>query len=249
MAQNGANKSITSIATICENFLCKEVFQELKKACLDHAENINTAKTEETNRTIIAEDWVGQNTATEKDKNYLMRKVTHAIKGEMIRRQIIRANAGYEYWTNINKQQNYHYDCDEGLRQKHGILRFPVISTVFYISCPTQQEINKGSLILHKETDNIKAIYDLYKKKEDNLSLEIQKIEPKENRLVFFPPRIPHKVEPWRGGTRISLAVNFWKHRPLEESYTDTQLVRTLLRMQIDRQNKNIQQSTKQRPL
>lgn len=225
---------MTSIATTSENFLNEEVFQELKQACMDHAENSNEGESGTTIPRVTAEDWVGPDANTAQSADHFLRGVAHAIKEEMIRRKLITQNDGYEYWLNINKQQNYHYDCDEGLRQKHGILRFPIVSTVFYISCPSQREGRKGSLILHKETTNIKAIYDLYKKKEDHLSTELQTITPKENRLVFFPPRIPHKVEAWEGGKRISLAVNFWQHRPLEENYTDQQLLRTLLRMQID---------------
>ena len=225
---------MTAIATTSENFLNKEVFQELKQACIDHAETSNRGESVTTIPRVTAEDWVGPDANTTQSAVHLLRGVAHAIKEEMIRRKLITQNDGYEYWLNINKQQDYHYDCDEGLRQKHGILRFPIISTVLYISCPTQREGKKGSLILHKETNNIKAIYDLYNKKNDHLSTEQQTITPKENRLVFFPPRIPHKVGAWKGGKRISLAVNFWQHRPLEENYTEQQLLRTLLRMQID---------------
>ena len=225
---------MTSIATTSENFLKKEVFNELKQACMDYAETSNKEESRTKDPRITAEDWVGPDANTRHNPNHFLRSVTQAIKEEMIRRKLITQNDGYEYWLNINKQQSYHYDCDEGLRQKHGVLRFPVVSTVFYISCPPQREGKKGSLILHKETNNIKAIYDLYNKKEDHLSTELQTITPKENRLVFFPPRIPHKVEAWEGGKRISLAVNFWQHRPLEENYTEQQLLRTVLRMQID---------------
>ena len=201
---------------------------------MDHAKTINEGESGTTIPRVTVEDWVGPDANTAQSAVHFLRGATHAIKEEMIRRKLITQNDGYEYWLNINKQQNYHYDCDEGLRQKYGILRFPIVSTVFYISCPTEREGKKGSLILHKATNNVRAIYDLYNKKEDHLSTESQIITPKENRLVFFPPRIPHKVESWEEGKRISLAVNFWQHRPLEENYSDQQLLRTLLRMQID---------------
>lgn len=223
-----------SIATIFENFLPRDQFEELKQSCLIYADKKEDTNPEIGHNAIIAEDWVGPKATREYEKNHPLRSTTYSIKKEMLARGLIGKNTGYEYWLNINKQQEYHYDCDEGLRQKHGIFRFPVVSSVFYISCPNQQEKSKGCLVLHKATKNKQTIHNFYTNKADELSSETQRISPRENRLVFFPPRVPHKVEPWSRGERISMAVNFWEHRPLEKNYTDLQLLRTLLRMQLN---------------
>ena len=222
---------MTAIATVTDNFIGKDEFRELKQACWNYARRTKQGETDEAVETIVHEDWVGKKSETANTNNYILRGIAVKIKQELINKKLINSDTGYEYWLNINKRQDYHFDCDEGLRQKHGVLRFPIISTVFYISCPEQTSNKKGDLKLHKEQVDIKSIHNLYSKNDPlELSHEFQLVSPKENRLVYFPPKIPHKVTEWEQGERISLAINFWNHRPLEKNYTDDQLLRTLLR-------------------
>jgi len=222
---------VTSIATVTDNFMGSDEFNELKQACWNYAHRTNRDETDESGETVVKEDWVGKNQNPVNTNNYILRNIAAKIKQELINKKLINSDTGYEYWLNINKQQDYHFDCDEGLRQKHGILRFPIVSTVFYISCPEQSYSKKGDLMLHKEQVNIKSIHNVYSKKAPlELSSEFQLVSAKENRLVYFPPKIPHKVTKWEEGERSSLAINFWNHRPLEKNYTDDQLLRTLLR-------------------
>jgi len=222
---------VASIATVTDNFMDNSEFHELKQACWDYARRTNRGETDEAVETVVHEDWVGKNPKTINTDNYILRGIAVKIKQELIKKKLINSDTGYEYWLNINKRQDYHFDCDERLRQKHGILRFPIVSTVFYISCPEQAGTKRGDLMLHKEKVDIRSIHNLYSKNEPlELSSEFQLVSPKENRLVYFPPKIPHKVTEWEQGERMSLAINFWNHRPLEKNYTDDQLLRTLLR-------------------
>ena len=225
--------SIKMIATINDQLLKQDDFEKIRWTCLNYAKKIQNQTGLQEARAIVAEDWVGPETDAASKQTHPLRSIAEIIKTVMVDHGLITPTDGYEYWLNINKKQGFHYDCDEGLRQKHGVIRLPLVSTVFYISCPDQQEAKTGSLILHQQTEDIAEIHKLYTQQSVELSSEYQRVSPKENRLVYFPPRVPHKVEQWDRGERISLAVNFWKHRPLESNHTDLQLLRTLLRIQV----------------
>ena len=92
---------------------------------------------------------------------------------------------GYEFWTQNNTRPNggWHQDKDEQLKMKTGELSFPLCSLIYY---PLVENLEGGQL-----------------------HLECDIITPKENRLVIFPPKTYHYVQPFKGN-RISLLVNPW---------------------------------------
>ena len=92
---------------------------------------------------------------------------------------------GYEFWTHDNTRPpgGWHYDKDEFLFDANATYDYPLCSMVYY---PVIQDLEGGQLHLE---------YDI--------------ITPKENRLVIFPPKTYHYVQPFKGN-RISLLVNPW---------------------------------------
>ena len=95
------------------------------------------------------------------------------------------SSIGYEFWTHNNSRpsEDWHYDKDEFLFNATGIYEYPLCSMVYY---PVVEDLKGGQL-----------------------HLECDIITPKENRLVIFPPKTYHYVEPFKGN-RISLLVNPW---------------------------------------
>ena len=92
---------------------------------------------------------------------------------------------GYEYWTHVNTKPNdMHQDKDEVAYIKHGISRFPLFSTVFYLEV---EKLINGELVF-----------------EDGVE-----IVPKRNRLVIFKRGLQHRVRTF-DGQRVSIAVNPW---------------------------------------
>ena len=92
---------------------------------------------------------------------------------------------GYEYWTHVNTKPNdMHQDKDEVAYLKHGISRFPLFSTVFYLEI---ENLYGGELVF-----------------EDGIE-----IVPKSNRLVIFKKGLEHRVRSF-DGHRVSIAVNPW---------------------------------------
>ena len=75
------------------------------------------------------------------------------------------------------------YDKDEDFLKEKGVLHFPLCSMVYY---PVVEDLQGGQL-----------------------HLECDIITPKENRLVIFPPKTFHYVEPFTG-KRVSLLINPW---------------------------------------
>ena len=91
---------------------------------------------------------------------------------------------GYEFWTqNNSRPSEWHYDKDEDFLKEKGVLHFPLCSMVYY---PVVEDLQGGQL-----------------------HLECDIITPKENRLVIFPPKTFHYVEPFTG-KRVSLLINPW---------------------------------------
>ena len=91
---------------------------------------------------------------------------------------------GYEFWTqNNSRPSEWHYDKDEDFLKEKGVLHFPLCSMVYY---PVVENLEGGQL-----------------------HLECDIITPKENRLVIFPPKTFHYVEPFTG-KRVSLLINPW---------------------------------------
>jgi hypothetical protein len=92
---------------------------------------------------------------------------------------------GYEYWTHVNTKPNdMHQDKDEVAYLKHGISRFPLFSTVFYLEV---EKLINGELVFE---DGVEII-------------------PKTNRLVIFKKGLQHRVRTF-DGHRVSIAVNPW---------------------------------------
>lgn len=125
----------------------------------------------------------------------------------------IKSNYGLEFWININKQQKLHCDCDETLRQKAGIMRYPVCSSVYYLKVPMQG----GELVIYEQAshEKINQIYTSNSKSE-SLGASIV-IKPQKNQLVIFGPKMPHYVKPWHTQEkRISVAANLWTDKPAD---------------------------------
>ena len=95
------------------------------------------------------------------------------------------SSIGYEFWTHNNSRpsEDWHYDKDEFLFNATGIYEYPLCSMVYY---PVVEDLKGGQL-----------------------HLECDIITPKENRLVIFPPKTFHYVEPFTG-KRVSLLINPW---------------------------------------
>ena len=77
-----------------------------------------------------------------------------------------------------------HQDKDEVAYLKHGISRFPLFSTVFYLEV---EKLINGELVFE---DGVEII-------------------PKTNRLVIFKKGLQHRVRTF-DGHRVSIAVNPW---------------------------------------
>ena len=92
---------------------------------------------------------------------------------------------GYEFWTHNDTRppEGWHYDKDEFLFDATGTYDYPLCSIVYY---PFIKNLEGGQL-----------------------HLECDIITPKENRLVIFPPKTFHYVEPFTG-KRVSLLINPW---------------------------------------
>lgn len=122
--------------------------------------------------------------------------------------------SGFEFWININNKQKLHCDCDEVLRQKLGLMNYPTISAVYYHETPKE----KGELVIYQKASHnvISKIYSGQKLSEGELG-EGKKMEIKKNKLIIFEDRMPHYVESWSKGDRISVAANLWKTKPTEK--------------------------------
>ena len=137
----------------------------------------------------------------------------------------IKSHYGLEFWININKQQGLHCDCDETLRQKAGIMRYPVCSSVFYLKAPIQG----GELVIYEQAPHEK-INQIYTSKIKNGSLGASMIiKPQRNQLVIFGPKMPHYVRPWETQEeRISIAANLWTDKPANPNKPFEKLLKNL---------------------
>ena len=91
---------------------------------------------------------------------------------------------GYETWIRINtRPAGWHCDQDDRLNLTENKTSYPLCSMVYY---PVVEDLQGGQL-----------------------HLECDIITPKENRLVIFPPKTFHYVEPFTG-KRVSLLINPW---------------------------------------
>jgi len=98
---------------------------------------------------------------------------------------------GFEEWSH-NPHWSWlpeeHYDKDETLFYKEGIVRTPLCSAVFYLKV---SDLAGGDLHLIDE---------------DVL------ISPRTNRLVLFSPGVLHTVTAYISGERVSLNINPWDY-------------------------------------
>ena len=112
----------------------------------------------------------------------------------------------YEYWTHKiydkgigvhKKKLPPHRDTDEQTYlRKHVTTLYPNYGCVYY---PVENDIEGGNLVIHHTNG------------------ETMEIEPKKNRLVWFPSgELDHEIQPVTKGTRYSLAINTWNY----ENYT-----------------------------
>ena len=93
---------------------------------------------------------------------------------------------GYEFWPQNNtRPTTRHLDKDEQLLEEKGIYRFPLWSIIYYIF--VDENLVGGKLDI-----------------EDDIL-----ITPKTNRMIIFPPKKHHYVQPFQG-QRVSLLINPW---------------------------------------
>ena len=99
----------------------------------------------------------------------------------------LESTVGYEFWGHFNtKPQSWHYDKDEKVFEKDKKLNYPLCSIIYYLDI---SDLEGGSLLI-----------------------EDDKIAPRKDRLIIFPPGKYHKVEQFKG-TRKSLLINPWNYK------------------------------------
>ena len=137
----------------------------------------------------------------------------------------IKYEYGLEFWININKQQGLHCDCDETLRKKAGVMRYPICSSVYYLKVP----LEGGDLVIHERASH-ETINKIYTSKSTNYALGRSiNIKPQFNQLVIFEPKRPHYVEPWKfNAERISIAANLWAEKPADSKRPFEKVIKQL---------------------
>jgi hypothetical protein len=94
---------------------------------------------------------------------------------------------GSEYWANYGTRPDWHIDKDEKLYAMSGNTECPICSIVYYA--------------------DIDALG-------GDFMTETIRVKPVTNRMIVFAAGLKHGVEPYTG-TRLSVAVNPWTHKPL----------------------------------
>lgn len=118
--------------------------------------------------------------------------------------------AGWEYWAN---------QIVDG-----GSMPFHTDNDLDYYATPEQEQelVNAGVV----KTADVGFIYYCHKTlcyggyleiKRDNG--EIERIEPKPNRLIIFDPSFQHGVSTVKHGTRRSILSNLWTNKPKKHDY------------------------------
>ena len=143
---------------------------------------INTSHTAEFVSGYSSKPGEGFFTEDEEHRNQVM---CNGILKEINKYIPLSNSRGYEYWTHTNTRPlDKHQDKDEVAYLTKGISRFPMCSSVYYL---TVDNLTGGELVF------------------DNM-----RITPVENRLIIFKKALEHYVEPFEG-TRVSIAVNPWE--------------------------------------
>ena len=131
------------------------------------------------------------------------------IMEELIKRvwsqfQLENKIAGFEYWSNYqtpkNWKLNWHQDCDEKLRVTSNNVLSPTLGQIYYIE-------NSGVEGGYLEISNLPP------EKEPNFS-KIERVYPRENRLVIFNPSLKHSVSKIISGNRHAFLSNVWIKKP-----------------------------------
>ena len=131
------------------------------------------------------------------------------IMEELIKRvwsqfQLENKIAGFEYWSNFqtpkNWKLNWHQDCDEKLRVTSNNVLSPTLGQIYYIE-------NSGVEGGYLEISNLPP------EKEPNSS-KIERVYPRENRLVIFNPSLKHSVSKIISGNRHAFLSNVWIKKP-----------------------------------
>lgn len=108
--------------------------------------------------------------------------------------------AGFEYWSAVlrkGRTLEAHRDRDEKLFSDTGKEQFPIVGSVYY---PIIKDVTGGELLIYKEGSQEELL---------------DKIQPKQNRMVFFESgKLWHKVSQIGSGERVHFAVNVWKQEP-----------------------------------
>ena len=131
------------------------------------------------------------------------------IMEELIKRvwsqfQLENKIAGFEYWSNYqtpkNWKLNWHQDCDEKLRVTSNNVLSPTLGQIYYIE-------NSGVEGGYLEISNLPP------EKEPDSS-KIERVYPRENRLVIFNPSLKHSVSKIISGNRHAFLSNVWIKKP-----------------------------------
>jgi hypothetical protein len=125
---------------------------------------------------------------------------------------------GFEHWAGILSKDNivtngsaitkgdalnHHFDKDEDYWRETGIVRGPMLGTVYY---PPMDEPQC-------EGGHLK----IYNTKELDLTASYELIAPVPNRLVIFDAGKLHAVTEIKKGNRYAIAINIWSHKPSTE--------------------------------
>lgn len=145
-------------------------------------------------------DWGAQ------PRNLMERVAVHLWSQEpMVQGQTF---AGYEIWCNLLTPEgplDWHVDKDQIEYSRSGKLKFPYYGSVYY---GYPHEFEGGFL----ETTRFDPHNDEDTPYEAD---DIERIGASYNRFVVFNATQYHRVSPVTSGTRVTLAINLWKERPL----------------------------------
>ena len=131
----------------------------------------------------------------------IMEKLIKMVWGQF---QLENKIAGFEYWSNYqtskNWKLNWHQDCDEKLRVTSNNVLSPTLGQIYYVE---NNRVEGGYL----------EISNLPPEKEPNPS-KIERVYPRENRLVIFNPSLVHSVSKIISGNRHAFLSNVWIKKP-----------------------------------
>ena len=118
---------------------------------------------------------------------------------------------GTEFWIDIKKQQGLHCDCDEKLRQKAEVMRYPICSSAYYLKVP----LEGGGLVINERESHV-IINKIYTSKSTNYALgRTVNIKPQLNQLVIVESMGPHYVEPWKFNAGLNSIATIYGLRSL----------------------------------